>query len=444
MVDSRNRWSLADTTAAAAQDATSLLEHTYRRMAATDDQHLFIEPITYAAAVDQLAVQQKRRELGESLALYGVPFAVKDNFDVAGLTTTAACPAFGYRAENTAYAVELLFKAGAILVGKTNLDQFATGLSGTRSPYGICRSAIHGDYVSGGSSSGSALAVALGVVPFSLGTDTAGSGRVPAAFNGIVGLKPTRGLISTQGLVPACRSLDCVSIFANDVEDAAQLLEILTEYDIADPFSRRIPMRTERTTPKVLRVGIPKELEFFGDRDFEQLYERCVHRLLGRDRLQREVDLQPFVATGDLLYGGPWVAERFASVGEFVAAKSADVHPVVREIILSGRQPTAYELFRAQYELAARKRQTDAVWEVADLLLLPTTGTIYKVDEMLADPVQLNKNLGRYTNFVNLLDLSALALPAGMTAKGLPFGVTLVGPAFADALLVEVGKELCT
>lgn len=441
MTDKLNVWKLADFAAAATRDATALLAQVYERIAATADQNVFIEQVPYASAVAQLEKQRQRSEAGETLELFGVPFAVKDNFDVAGLATTAACPAFAYTAKDTAFAVALLIEAGAILVGKTNLDQFATGLVGTRSPYGICRSAIHPDYISGGSSSGSALAVALGIVPFALGTDTAGSGRVPAAFNGIVGLKPTRGLVSNRGLVAACRSLDCVSVFAQSVTDAAQVLRLLAQYDERDPFSRRDPQPRRRPDPGCLRIGVPTQLDFFGNRAFEQLYDQSIHRILGRDRLRIDVDVQPFLSAGELLYGGPWVAERFASVGEFVESDAGSVHPVVRDIILSGKQPRAYELFHAQYQLATWKRATDAIWDTIDLLVLPTTGTIYKVDAVLQDPVQLNKILGRYTNFVNLLDLSGLAVPAGVTDEGLPFGITLMGPAFAEETLIEVGKD---
>ncbi len=414
-----------------------VLRAIYARIAELAPTPIFITLTPLEQALAALERQSKRRAAGEKLPLYGVPFAVKDNIDVAGLPTTAGCPAFARAAEQTAFAVERLLAAGAILIGKTNLDQFATGLVGVRSPYGVCRSAIDSRYVAGGSSSGSALAVAHGLVSFALGTDTAGSGRVPAAFNNIVGVKPTRGLVSTSGVVPACRSLDCVSVFAGSVSDGFFVLELMAGFDAADSFSRKAPQGSLEwpALPSGLRVAVPQALEFFGNADYEASFASACSALSTLGATLVPVDIDAFIQAGALLYGGPWVAERYAAVGAFVESHPDQTNAVVRSIILQGKEPSAYEVFRAQYRLADLRRQSESVWQRADVLLLPTTGTAYTVEEVEADPIRLNANLGRYTNFLNLLDLAAVAVPAGFTAAGLPFGVTLAGPAFSDALL---------
>jgi len=421
------------------QDLEAVLKSIYARIAALGVRPVFIELVPLEQALSRLGELRARRQQGQRLPLFGVPFAVKDNLDVAGLPTTAACPAFSYTPEQSAPAVQRLLDAGAILIGKTNMDQFATGLVGTRSPYGVCSSALDPRYVAGGSSSGSALAVALGLVSFALGTDTAGSGRVPAAFNNVVGLKPTRGLVSTRGVVPACRSLDCVSVFAGSVGDAGFVLDLIRGFDAGDPFSRRAASAT--APAESFRFGVPSALEFFGNGEYERMFAAAARALeaLGGQRV--EVDVEPFIAAGKLLYGGPWVAERFAAVGEFIEARAEEAHPVVQSIILEGKQPRAHELFRALYRLRELRRQSEPTWDRVDALLLPTTGTIYTVDEVLADPIALNANLGRYTNFVNLLDLAGLALPAGFTSERLPFGVTLLGPAFSEASLCAIGER---
>ncbi len=367
--------------------------------------------------------------------LQGIPFAVKDNTDVAGLPTTAACPAFSYVPKKTAFAVQRLLDAGAVLIGKTNMDQFATGLVGTRTPFGACHSVFDDRYISGGSSSGSAIAVANGTVSFALGTDTAGSGRVPAAFNNIVGLKPTRGLISTSGVVPACRSLDCVSIFANSCADAQAVLDTVSGFDREDPFSRA-PLR--RTTSRPVRYGVPRrdQLQFFGNSEYERLYWAKVDTL--GDVV--EFDLQPFLDAAQLLYGGPYVAERFAAVGEFTKANSRTMDSTVAAIILGSERFTAVEAYRASYRLAEISQKTKPYWDQFDIMLLPTTPTIYTIEEVSRNPLQFNSNLGYYTNFVNLLDLSAVAIPAGFTESGLPFGVTLIAPAFHDKQLLAVAS----
>ncbi|HYO95275.1 MAG TPA: allophanate hydrolase [Polyangiaceae bacterium] len=374
--------------------------------------------------------------------LFGVPFAVKDNIDVAGLPTTAACPEFSYMPTSNAEVVDRLLRAGAIVIGKTNLDQFATGLVGTRSPHGACSSVFDPAYISGGSSSGSAVAVASGQSSFALGTDTAGSGRIPAAFNGLVGLKPTQGLLSTRGVVPACRTLDCVSLFTHRVNDAQHLLELCAAHDPLDPFSRRAPA-LEVALPTRPRVGVPtpESLELFGDTESARLFEQAAARL---ERLGCElvpVDLRPFREAADLLYAGPWVAERLAAIREFFATHEDAVHPVVRSILQSARQYSAVDAFRGRYRLAALRRATEPTWETMDALVVPTAPTHYRIEEVLADPVALNQNLGTFTNFVNLLDLSALAVPAGFRQAGLPFGVTFIAPAFHDRALGELGQR---
>ena len=379
----------------------------------------------------------ERHRLGERLPLHGIPFAVKDNMDVRGLPTTVGCPAYAYEPAEDAFAVRRLLDAGAVLVGKCNLDQFATGLSGTRSPYGIPRCVHNPDYISGGSSSGSAVAVAAGLVAFALGTDTAGSGRVPAALNGIVGLKPTRGRISTRGVVPACRTLDCVSVFAHSADDARRVLEVAEGYDEADPFSRPPPERVAPDAGGPFRFGVPpgEQLEFFGDRDSGRLYRAALAALAAAGGEAVEIDLRPFLEAGRFLYGGPWVAERDTAVGDFMRREPDAVHPAVREIVV-GRAPfTATDTFRAVYRVEALRRRTAAVWGHVDVLALPTTGTTYRVRELLADPFGPNEELGHYTSFMNLLDLSGVAVPAGSRPNGTPFGITLVAPAFADRLL---------
>ncbi|HEX8342283.1 MAG TPA: allophanate hydrolase, partial [Tepidisphaeraceae bacterium] len=380
------------------------------RLDASSHEHVWITRVSddallaRADALDRLGPSADR-------PLHGVPFAVKDNIDVGGLPTTAACPEFAYTPATGGTVVDKLLRAGAMLVGKTNLDQFATGLNGTRSPHGAPRCVFDRDYVSGGSSSGSAVAVAAGLVSFSLGTDTAGSGRVPAAFNNLVGLKPTRGRVSTRGVVPACRSLDCVSIFTATVEDAATVLAATEGFDADDLFSRKIPAgagairagdaRVAAAKQSPFSFGVPREdqLKFFGDTAAAVLYAAALDRLEAIGGRRVVIDYAPFDAAAKLLYGGAFVAERTAAVGAFLAARPEAGHPVVRQIVESGSRFSAADAFAAIYKLAALRRRADAVWDVIDVLVLPTAGTIYRVDAMLADPVTLNANLGYYTNF---------------------------------------------
>jgi allophanate hydrolase len=381
-----------------------------------------------------------------SLPLYGVPFAIKDNIDLAGVPTTAGCPDYAYTPAKSAFVVDRLIEAGAIPVGKTNLDQFATGLVGTRSPYGACGNSFDPAYISGGSSSGSAVAVAMGLVSFSLGTDTAGSGRVPAAFNNIVGLKATCGALSTGGVVPACRSLDCVSIFALTADDAARVYGAAAVFDPEDSYARVMGNAGAGGKPmgSGFRFGVPRasQLQFFGDAEYTRLFAAATGRLESLGGRRVEIDFEPFLATARLLYEGPWVAERYCAVGDFLERQPDSVYPVTRQIISGGRTPTAADTFRAQYRLMELRRAAERAWLEMDVLVTPTAGTIYRIDAVEADPIRLNSNLGYYTNFVNLLDLAAVAVPAGFRADGLPFGVTLVGRAGADAQLLALGDCL--
>ncbi|MDB5684572.1 MAG: amidase [Sphingomonas bacterium] len=383
-----------------------------------------------AAAVDA------RVAAGESLPLAGVPFAVKDNIDLAGLATTAACPRFAYDPARSATVVERLMAAGAIPIGKTNLDQFATGLNGTRSPYGIPRNAHNLAFVSGGSSSGSATAVAAGLVAFALGTDTAGSGRVPAAFQHLIGLKPTRGRWSTTGLVPACRTLDCITVLANDLADTRLIDDIAHGFDGADPFSRALPDMP--CTPRRIGVPPPEQRPWFGDLESERFYGLALDALVAAGATLIEIDMAPLNEAARLLYDGPWVAERTAAVHALLEENPDAIHPVVRQIVEAGTTKTAVEAFNGIYRLAELKRASDAMWERIDLLALPTAGTTFRVAEMLAAPIQLNSQLGAYTNFVNLLDMAAIAVPAGVRANKTGFGITLIGPAGTDRALIDV------
>ncbi len=408
-----------------------------------DVRHIWIRRLTgkeLAAYVDALS--------GKSpidLPLYGVPFAIKDNIDLACVETTAACPQFSYLPQRSATVVQKLIDAGAIPVGKTNLDQFATGLVGVRSPYGAARNSFHPDYISGGSSSGSAIAVALGMASFSLGTDTAGSGRVPAAFNNLIGLKPTCGVISTTGVVPACRSLDTISIFALNADDARLVLSVAAGEDATDPLSRsaRPYAPSFASTPK-FKLGTPRadQLEFFGDDESRRLYEETLADLgdLGAEPV--EIDFAPFQAAARLLYEGPFVAERYAGIRSFFDEQPHALHPITRDIVVASKAWSAADLFDARIRLAELKKMADTALDAVDCLVTPTAGTIYRVAEVEADPIRLNSNLGYYTNFLNLFDYAAIAVPAGFSSAGLPYGVTLVAQAHADGELLDLARRL--
>jgi allophanate hydrolase len=376
------------------------------------------------------------------LPLYGVPVAVKDNIDVLGLPTTAACPAFAYAPSFDATSVAKLRAAGAIVIGKTNLDQFATGLVGVRSPYGIPNNPMRGDLIPGGSSSGSAVAVSAGLVPLALGTDTAGSGRVPAMLNNIVGLKPSLGLISTAGVVPACRTLDCVSVFALTVDDAMTALAAMAGPDGADPFSRDRPLAAMQAFPGQIRLGVPRQgqLIFFGDKAAEKAYGDAVARWSALGATFFEFDLEPLYETARLLYEGPWVAERYLVIRNLLASSPDAIHPVTREITAAGARLTAADTFAALYRLQALRRIAGRAFANIEALVLPTAPTAYSTVQVLANPIELNSRLGTYTNFVNLLDLCGLALPASIRPDDIPFGITLLAPAGHDAQLASIGR----
>ena len=412
----------------------------YARVRACGDEAVFI---TMRPEADVLAEARALQSAGPAgRPLYGVPVAVKDNIDVAGLPTTAACPAFSYHPAHDATSVARLRAAGALVIGKTNLDQFATGLVGVRTPYGIPRNTFDADLIPGGSSSGSAVAVAAGLVPLALGTDTAGSGRVPAGFNNIVGLKPSLGLVSTYGVVPACRTLDCVSVFALTVEDAWSALTAMAGPDAKDPYSRQRPLAGIGAMPPHVKLGVPRPGQrlFFGDRQYAAAYDAALERLARLGCALVEIDIEPFYETARLLYEGPWVAERTLTARSLLASDPDAIHPVTREIILSGLRPTAIDAFAAFYKLEELRRVADHTFRSIDVLALPTAPTVYSIKQVLADPIQLNSRLGTYTNFVNLLDLCGLALPAAMTDSGVPFGITLLAPGGADARLAEIGR----
>jgi allophanate hydrolase len=405
--------------------------------AAADPHHVWITRLglpEVMAYVDALAGKP-----AESLPLYGIPFVIKDNIDLAGVPTTAGCPDFVYTPRHSATVVERLIDAGAIPLGKTNLDQFATGLVGSRSPYGACRNSIDADYISGGSSSGSAVAVAAGLASFSLGTDTAGSGRVPAAFNNLIGLKPSNGRLSTRGVVPACRSLDCVSIFALTAGDADLVLTVAGGFDAADAYSRSTPDRGLDG----LRFGVPRrdQLQFFGDTEYERLFGAAVERFRGLGGTAVEIDFAPFLEAARLLYEGPWIAERYAAIGAFMESHPGALHPVTQRIVEAGKLVTATEAFRGAYQLRELERRSEAAWSAVDWILTPTCGTIYSLRDVEAEPLKLNANLGYYTNFMNLFDLAGVAVPAGFRCDGLPFGVTLVGPRGAERALLRLAER---
>ncbi len=427
---------------AAGLSPLDLVEEVIARRKASDDPAIFItetpDEDLRAAAKALLASHPQ----ANSLPLWGIPFAVKDNIDVAGLPTTAACPAFAYSPEKDATVVARLKAAGAIVIGKTNLDQFATGLNGTRSPYGAPRSVFDKAYVSGGSSSGSAVSVAAGLTSFALGTDTAGSGRVPAAFNNLVGIKPTPGLVPNVGVVPACRSVDVVTIFAPTVGDGVAVRKVMDGYDAGDPYSRKA---TPAALPASgLRIGVldSAEREFFGNAGVEALYDAAIARAKSLGAIIVPFDYAPFRQAAELLYNGPWVAERLAAVKDFIGTNADDFDPTVRTIIEGAKAYDAVDAFEGQYKLGHLRQKAIAEWQGLDLLMLPTSPTTYTVDAMLADPIVKNSHFGRYTNFANLFGYAAIAVPGGFGADGLPSGVTLFGPSFSDDALAPFADAL--
>jgi len=431
--------------AATSLTPTALVEQFADAWQASVAKHVWIHLASKAELLAAARVLERRKAAGEALPLYGLPFAVKDNIDVAGMPTTAACPGFSHVPTQSAFVVERLLAAGALLIGKTNLDQLATGLVGVRSPYGVAENPFDAERIPGGSSSGSAVAVSSGLVSFALGTDTAGSGRIPASFNNLVGLKPTRGLLSTSGVVPACRSLDCVSVFALTVPDASLIAEIAAGHDKSDAYSRPDADRVRflpGDAPASFRFGVPNapylsELDYGGTRaDFERAVER-LQRLGG---IPVEIDFEAFHATGQMLYEGAFVAERAASVDSILSKKPSGVLPVISKVLSRAQGFSATDAFHGLQTLAEHARRSRSAWPSIDLFIVPTTPFFPKVSEVEADPIGLNSRLGALMNFANLLDLSALAVPSNLRADGLPFGITLFGKRDADAYLAAIGN----
>ncbi|MBE0435149.1 MAG: allophanate hydrolase [Methylomicrobium sp.] len=419
---------------------SDLIAEIHRRIDRTRDFNIWIQVLDHAALTPYL--DYLKASGPEALPLYGIPFAIKDNIDLAGVPTTAGCPAFEYLPKQSATVVAKLVALGAIPIGKTNLDQFATGLVGTRSPYGPCKNSFDPSYIAGGSSSGSAVSVALGQVSFSLGTDTAGSGRVPAAFNNLIGYKPTRGLLSTIGVVPACKTLDCVSLFSLSVDDVSYLAELVVEYDSSDDYSRAQPI-CKKSAKAAFSFGVvgPDQLRFFGNDDAAKLYQKAIERFeqMGGNKLT--LNCSPLFEAAQLLYQGPWLAERYAAVSDIIEQHPETLHPLTRSIIEPAARLSAVDAFKAFYRLQALKRQADALLNQVDFMLTPTAGTLYTLDQVAQNPIELNSNLGYYTNFMNLLDFAALALPSGFDSNGLPNGITLFSRAFEDSLLMAYGKR---
>ncbi len=425
---------------AAGADPAATAAEVYRRIAAAADPGIFL------ALVDEKAATAAARALppfdATAYPLWGVPFAVKDNIDVAGLPTTAACPEFAYVPKASAPVVARLLAAGAILIGKTNLDQFAAGLVGMRTPYPVPKNAFDPAIVPGGSSSGSAVAVARGIVSFALGTDTAGSGRVPAALNNIVGLKPSRGVLSASGVVPACRSLDCVSVFATTTDDAWRAANVAAGYDADDPYARRLSLGV-MARPPVVRLGVPDASgRIFGSDIAAAAFDAALATFPDFGARAKPVDLAPFFAAAQRLYEGAWVAERYAAIRDFVEAKPEALFPVTRTIIEGSRRFSAADAFADQYRLAALAKICAAVWDEIDVLVVPSMPDVCTVAEVAADPLGPNRRLGTYTNFVNLLDLCAIAVPGPFRRDGLPAGVTLIAPAGRDGLLAALAAEI--
>ena len=435
-------FSIASITAchrASSASIVSTVADTYRRIAEADDPAIFIsirDEAEVIAEAAKLAAQDPA-----CLPLFGVPIAVKDNIDVAGMPTTAACPAFSYMPQRDATAVARLRAAGALIIGKTNLDQFATGLVGVRSPYGVPRNALRAELVPGGSSSGSGVAVARGIVPLALGTDTAGSGRIPAGLNNIVGLKPSLGLVSSAGVVPACRSLDCVSIFSMTASDAYEALRVMAGEDFADAYTRSLPLPRDLVAPQHLRLAVPRKEDriFFGDKRAEAAFANAI-ALAQRIGWQiEEIEITPLLDTARLLYEGAWVAERTAAVGEFIARHPNETHPVTKAIIEPGTRLTAVDAFRGFYKLAGFAQRARRTLARFDALMVPTAPTNYTLADLANDPIGPNSRLGTYTNFVNLLDLCGMAVPSALSDERMPDGVTFLAAAGRDAQVAAIG-----
>jgi len=420
-----------------------VIEDILQRREEFNDQKIWIRPLTLTEI--QPYLDNIKDKNIDDMPLYGIPFAIKDNIDLAGIPTTAACPAFEKTPEKSAFVVQQLINAGAIPIGKTNMDQFATGLVGTRSPepWGECKNSFNKEYISGGSSSGSAVSVALGLASFSLGTDTAGSGRVPASFNNLVGLKPSIGLLSMTGVLPACRSLDCVSIFALTTDDANKVLEQAAIYDAEDQYARKIPfdnnIRQYGFPEKSFSFAVPKpeQLAFFGNSSAQKLFEDSVKKMETLGGEKQEIDFSIFAQAAKLLYEGPWVAERYVAIEKLITEQPEALLPVINTIIGGAANKSAIDAFKAEYKMQVYRAKAKQILSMFDFLMTPTTGTIYTIDEVNADPIKLNSNLGFYTNFMNLLDCSCVAVPAGFIDNDLPWGISLVSTAMSDRKLLS-------
>jgi allophanate hydrolase len=415
-----------------------VLDRTFAAAEAVRSRNIWVRQLSRDAAMSYVLALEGRNP--DALPLYGIPFVIKDNIDLAGVPTTAGCPAYSYTPQRSAAVVQKLVDAGAIPLGKTNLDQFATGLVGTRSPFGACGNSFDPTYVSGGSSSGSAVAVAAGIASFSLGTDTAGSGRVPAGFNNIVGMKPSLGRLSAAGVVPACKTLDTISIFSLTADDALTVLQVAEGFDAADPYSRAVSNRS--IAGRRFGVPRPEQLQFFGDAEYAHCFEQTVARMTHLGATKVVIDFAPFLDAARLLYEGPWLAERYAAVGDFIEHHPDEIFPVTRQIIAGGKAPSAVAAFTAHYRLMTLRRASEQAWSAIDFMLTPTAGTIYTIEAVNADPIKLNSNLGFYTNYLNLFDLAGVAVPAGFRSDGMPFGATLVGPHSSDRDLLGIAAQL--
>jgi len=419
---------------------SDVIKEVYLRIENCNQQELWTYVVPEAEALEE--AEKLDQKNAQDLPLYGIPFSVKDNIHVEGIPTTASCPGYAHYPECTATVVQKLLDAGAILIGKNTMDQFATGLVGVRSPHHPVNP-FNNEYIPGGSSSGSAVAVTKGLVSFSLGSDTGGSGRIPAALNNIVGLKPTPGLISTAGMVYANRSFDCVPIFALTCSDAKRVFDLAIGPDNSDPFM--IPQPSKQQEAKIndgFVIGIPDKanLTFFGDEQSEACFNAAIERIKAMGGIIREVDFTPFKRAGKMIFDGPFLAERYASVGEFIEANPAEADQVVASIIDKAKTYSAVDLVNEYYVLKGIEHEVRDTFTNMDAMMVPTAGTIYKIADVKADPVALNATMGYYTYYANILRLSALAVPAAIRPDGLPFGVCFVGKSQRDQWLIELGS----
>lgn len=413
-----------------------------------DDQHgVWISILDKVQAMNNAKALDARIDEIHDLPLYGMILSVKDCIDMAGEPTTSACPEYSYIAEETAPAIQLLLDAGALYIGKTNMDQFATGLVGVRTPYGIARNPHNPEYIPGGSSSGAAVSIATGTSSIALGTDTGGSGRVPASYNGVTGFKPSPGSISKRGMVYACRSFDTISIYTKTPEDALTALQVMAAYDDQDAFSDPqydINLKLKSKQDRLAyNIAVPKSTQrnFFGNNETEELFVSA--EKVASDYFDRigEIDFSLFTDINHLMFFGPFVAERDVSVGDFLRNNPDAGNPAVRNIILASEKWSAADAYRAQYDLIEAKRKTEAIWDDYDVLMVPTVGTVYKIEDIKADPLGPNFTNGFYTNYANPLGLVGISVPNTITSAGVPYGVTFLAPAGSDTLLIKIAQE---